>query len=263
MAEAQVSEEQAVVPEGRVEKVCKEWLVREDGVLAYRLQSQEINQRYNLNRTNNQVLRSDLPIAKTVQRTEEEEGAVPEGRLRPHAAPTVTPTDVRNRVKNRFEHHLDAIILPGFSVVGLDSASPKLRMPTLRTRGTNGDFARAAPVPIAYVGPMEVDDEKIALELQQQLQREAAIHASLQEEDERMALELQRRELPKKLDRIERRRKDDALPAALRRLSLGEESGGADAETVERDSDFSDFCLQPPPGLEGEELRRFQEEQDA
>ncbi|KAG0430146.1 hypothetical protein HPB47_022962 [Ixodes persulcatus] len=33
-----------------------------------------------------------------------------------------SPTDVRNRVKNRFEHHLDAIILPGFSVVGLDSA---------------------------------------------------------------------------------------------------------------------------------------------
>ncbi|KAG0422621.1 hypothetical protein HPB47_001580 [Ixodes persulcatus] len=35
----------------------------------------------------------------------------------------MAPTDVRNRVKNRFEHHLDAIILPGFSVVGLDSAS--------------------------------------------------------------------------------------------------------------------------------------------
>lgn len=197
MAEAQVSEEQAVVPEGRVEKVCKEWLVREDGVLAYRLQSQEINQRYNLNRTNNQVLRSDLPIAKTVQRTEEEEAQF---------------------LRDAYDHMLHQ---------------------------------------------QEVDDEKIALELQQQLQREAAIHASLQEEDERMALELQRRELPKKLDRIERRRKDDALPAALRRLSLGEESGGADAETVERDSDFSDFCLQPPPGLEGEELRRFQEEQDA
>ncbi|KAG0415769.1 hypothetical protein HPB47_007070, partial [Ixodes persulcatus] len=27
------------------------------------------------------------------------------------------------RVKNRFEHHLDAVILPGFTVVGLDSAS--------------------------------------------------------------------------------------------------------------------------------------------
>lgn len=197
MAEAQVSDEQAVVPEGRVEKVCKEWLVREDGVLAYRLQSQEINQRYNLNRTNNQVLRSDLPIAKTVQRTEEEEAQF---------------------LRDAYDHMLHQ---------------------------------------------QEVDDAKLALELQQQLQREAAVHASLQEEDEKVALELQRRELPKKLDRIERRRKDDALPAALRRLSLGEDNNGVDAETVERDSDFSDFCLQPPPGLEGEELRRFQEEQDA
>lgn len=195
MAEAQVSDEQAVVPEGRVEKVCKEWLVREDGVLAYRLQSQEINQRYNLNRTNNQVLRSDLPIAKTVQRTEEEEAQF---------------------LRDAYDHMLHQ---------------------------------------------QEVDDAKLALELQQQLQREAAVHASLQEEDEKVALELQRRELPKKLDRIERRRKDDALPAALRRLSLGEDNN--DAEAVERDSDFSDFCLQPPPGLEGEELRRFQEEQDA
>ncbi|KAG0426703.1 hypothetical protein HPB47_026209 [Ixodes persulcatus] len=30
---------------------------------------------------------------------------------------------VRNRVKNRFEHHLDAVILPDFIVVGLDAAS--------------------------------------------------------------------------------------------------------------------------------------------
>ncbi|CAN7986048.1 unnamed protein product [Ixodes hexagonus] len=156
-----------------------------------------VNQRYNLNRSNNQVLRSDLPIAKTVQRTEEEEAQF---------------------LRDAYDHMLHQ---------------------------------------------QEVEDAKIALELQQQLQREAAIHASLQQEDERVALELQRRELPKKLERIERRRKDEALPAALRRLSLGEEDVGADAETVERDSDFSDFCLQPPPGLEGEELRRFQEEQDA
>ncbi|KAL3227898.1 hypothetical protein MRX96_003845 [Rhipicephalus microplus] len=59
-----LAKSKAVVPEGRVEKVCKEWLVREDGVLAYRLQSQEINQRYNLNRTNNQLLRADLPCGK-------------------------------------------------------------------------------------------------------------------------------------------------------------------------------------------------------
>ncbi|KAG0430091.1 hypothetical protein HPB47_023005 [Ixodes persulcatus] len=41
----------------------------------------------------------------------------------PHRYKEPAPTDVRNRAKNRFEHHLDAIILPGFSVVGLDSAS--------------------------------------------------------------------------------------------------------------------------------------------
>lgn len=54
-------------------------------------------------------------------------------------------------------------------------------------------------------------------------------------------------------------RPDNALPAALRGLSLGSTVAGVAA----KDSDFSDFCLQPPPGLCGEELRKFQEEQDA
>ncbi|KAL1428513.1 hypothetical protein MTO96_002882 [Rhipicephalus appendiculatus] len=198
MADAQPSEEQAVVPEGRVEKVCKEWLVREDGVLAYRLQSQEINQRYNLNRTNNQLLRSDLPVAKTVQRTEEEEAEF---------------------IRRTYEEMLRQ---------------------------------------------QEEHDAKVALELQQQLQREAALHAAAQEEDQRLAAELQKRELPKKLDRIERRRRDDALPSVLKRLSIGEDTSGAFFDDTEsRDEDFSDFCLQPPPGLSGEELRKFQEEQDA
>uniref|UniRef100_A0A1E1XJ63 Coiled-coil domain-containing protein n=1 Tax=Amblyomma aureolatum TaxID=187763 RepID=A0A1E1XJ63_9ACAR len=198
MADAQPSEEQAVVPEGRVEKVCKEWLVREDGVLAYRLQSQEINQRYNLNRTNNQVLRADLPVAKTVQRSEEEEA---------------------DFIRRTYEEMLRQ---------------------------------------------QEEHDAKVAMELQQQLQREAALHAAAQEEDQRVALELQRRELPKKMDRIERRRKDDALPTVLKRLSLGEDASGAFYDDSDsRDEDFSDFCLQPPPGLAGEDLKKFQEEQDA
>ncbi|XP_075540365.1 uncharacterized protein LOC142575170 isoform X2 [Dermacentor variabilis] len=237
MADAQPSEEQSVVPEGRVEKgtewgkadklergrenfipvktpcpeqsLCKEWLVREDGVLAYRLQSQEINQRYNLNRTNNQLLRADLPVAKTVQRTEEEEA---------------------DFIRRTYEEMLKQ---------------------------------------------QEEHDAKVALELQQQLQREAALHAAAQEEDQRLAVELQRRELPKKLDRIERRRRDifslktllwayDALPSVLKRLSIGEDSSGAFFDDSEsRDEDFSDFCLQPPPGLSGEDLRKFQEEQDA
>lgn len=203
MAEANMSEEKGVVPEGRVGQVCKEWVVREDGVLAYRLQSQEIDQHYNLNRTNNQLLRNDLPLAKTVQRSEEEEAQM---------------------IREAYERMLRE---------------------------------------------QEEHDARVALELQQQLQREAALHASLEEEDKvmhrRVALELQKRDLPKKLEKIERRRRDDALPAALRKLSLGTttcEANGASGDDL-GDTDFSDFCLQPPPHLEGEELRKFCEDQDA
>ncbi|KAH6933334.1 hypothetical protein HPB50_014348 [Hyalomma asiaticum] len=100
-----------------------------------------VNQRYNLNRTNNQLLRADLPVAKTVQRTEEEEAEF---------------------IRRTYEEMLRQ---------------------------------------------QEEHDAKVALELQQQLQREAALHAAAQEEDQRLAAELQKRELPKKLDRIERRRR--------------------------------------------------------
>ncbi|XP_064459696.1 coiled-coil domain-containing protein 50-like isoform X2 [Ornithodoros turicata] len=197
MAEASVTDDQTVVPEGRVGQVCKEWVVREDGVLAYRLQTQEISQHYNLNRTNNQLLRNDLPLAKTVQRTEEEEATM---------------------IREAYERMLQE---------------------------------------------QEEHDAKIALELQQQLQREAALHASLEEEDKRLALELQRRDLPRKLEKIERRRRDDALPAALRKLSLGASGDTTNGGDDLGDSDFSDFCLQPPSHLEGEQLRKFCEDQDA
>ncbi|KAG0412454.1 hypothetical protein HPB47_010409, partial [Ixodes persulcatus] len=56
------------------------------------------------------------------------------------------PTDVRNRVKNRFEHHLDAIILPGFSVVGLDSASPCV---------TGGSTVGSAGLRLRWEAPLE------------------------------------------------------------------------------------------------------------
>ncbi|XP_054165270.1 uncharacterized protein LOC128962891 [Oppia nitens] len=59
--------------EGRVGRVCKEWLVREDGVLAYQLQNQEISQHYEGNRNKSRTVREDLPIAKGLQRNEEEE----------------------------------------------------------------------------------------------------------------------------------------------------------------------------------------------
>ncbi|KAH8412233.1 hypothetical protein KR009_000728, partial [Drosophila setifemur] len=52
--------------------VCKEWLVREDGALAYKLQSQEINDFYKGNRYRNAVVREDFPTALHEQIKEKE-----------------------------------------------------------------------------------------------------------------------------------------------------------------------------------------------
>nr|XP_027194496.1 coiled-coil domain-containing protein 50-like [Dermatophagoides pteronyssinus] len=59
-----------IIPEGRVGEVCKEWLIREDGNLAYRLQNEEIEQHYNENRSKNQLVRKDIPLAKHLQKNE-------------------------------------------------------------------------------------------------------------------------------------------------------------------------------------------------
>ncbi|KAF8769950.1 Coiled-coil domain-containing protein 50 [Argiope bruennichi] len=61
------------IPEGKVEAVCKEWLVREDGVLAYKLQNEEIQHHYGHNKERNQLVRSDFLEARTAQKSEEEE----------------------------------------------------------------------------------------------------------------------------------------------------------------------------------------------
>ncbi|XP_037709231.1 uncharacterized protein LOC119546760 isoform X10 [Drosophila subpulchrella] len=53
--------------------VCKEWLVREDGALAYKLQSQEINDFYKGNRYRNAVVREDFPTALHEQIKEKEQ----------------------------------------------------------------------------------------------------------------------------------------------------------------------------------------------
>ncbi|ESO83622.1 hypothetical protein LOTGIDRAFT_236477 [Lottia gigantea] len=63
---------ETVLPEsGKVEKVCKEWLVHEDGAMAYKLQNEENDRHYGLNRFQRRTVRGDIPVAKLVQ-TEEE-----------------------------------------------------------------------------------------------------------------------------------------------------------------------------------------------
>ncbi|XP_008543457.1 coiled-coil domain-containing protein 50 isoform X2 [Microplitis demolitor] len=56
---------------GRVNEVCREWLVHEDGALAYRLQDKEIKEHYSGNKVRNAQVREDLPRAKIEQQLEE------------------------------------------------------------------------------------------------------------------------------------------------------------------------------------------------
>ncbi|KAF0766384.1 coiled-coil domain-containing protein 50 [Aphis craccivora] len=55
---------------GKVNSVCKEWLVHEDGALAYHLQKLEVDEHYSGNRTRNAIVRQDLPTAKEEQERE-------------------------------------------------------------------------------------------------------------------------------------------------------------------------------------------------
>lgn len=57
---------------GRVTEMCREWLVREDGALAYQLQNQEINAHYNGNKQRNALVREDFPCAKDEQIREQQ-----------------------------------------------------------------------------------------------------------------------------------------------------------------------------------------------
>ncbi|GAB6018653.1 hypothetical protein CHUAL_000331 [Chamberlinius hualienensis] len=54
--------------EGLVNQVCREWLVHEDGALAYRLQEKEIEQHYSKNREQRHLIRSDLREAHALHK---------------------------------------------------------------------------------------------------------------------------------------------------------------------------------------------------
>ena len=59
------------IPEGKVENICKQFLVHEDSGLAYKLQNEEIEGHLNSNRNRNQIVRSDCMQAKHIQEAEQ------------------------------------------------------------------------------------------------------------------------------------------------------------------------------------------------
>ena len=72
-----MTSENNILPKlGHVKKTCQQWGVREDGALAQRLQSQEINEYYNRNKERNAIVREDFPKALTEQKKEEAQRAL-------------------------------------------------------------------------------------------------------------------------------------------------------------------------------------------
>ncbi|BET00609.1 Hypothetical protein NTJ_13425 [Nesidiocoris tenuis] len=58
---------------GKVTEMCKEWLVHEDGALAYQLQQQEVEKHYSGNKSRNAIVREDFPMALDAQRKAQDE----------------------------------------------------------------------------------------------------------------------------------------------------------------------------------------------
>lgn len=71
MADARSKESEPFPKPGRVNEACREWGIREDGALAYRLQNQEISEHYQGNRLRNMVVREDFPRALDEQLREQ------------------------------------------------------------------------------------------------------------------------------------------------------------------------------------------------
>merc|ERR1712018_110594 len=67
MASNASSSDAESLPSGHVNRLRQNWSVHEDGALARRLQSEEINQHYHGNRQRNHQIREDLPQAREEQ----------------------------------------------------------------------------------------------------------------------------------------------------------------------------------------------------
>lgn len=72
MADAKYTGHDTLPKTGRVNEVCREWLIREDGALAYQLQNQEINEHYSGNKQRNALVREDFPRALDEQAREQQ-----------------------------------------------------------------------------------------------------------------------------------------------------------------------------------------------
>ncbi|XP_037068778.1 uncharacterized protein LOC119090090 [Pollicipes pollicipes] len=189
---------------GKVNEVVQEWLVKEDGALASRLQDEEITEHYQQNRLRNGVIRADVPRARSEQLKEDERAAykqaLHEQKLYEQYA---ADADVARRLA------LEARLL------GLEAPVRELRLvspPGAERVYSDDDLSDLMAPPPALGQPLSEDDvrswqeeqdEEVARLLQEQ---ETKRRGDVMPRDKVAAIEAQDRELAKVLQEQERAR---------------------------------------------------------
>ncbi|XP_053208324.1 coiled-coil domain-containing protein 50-like isoform X2 [Panonychus citri] len=220
MAHAGLTEED--IPEGKVNQVCREWLVREDNAIAYRLQDEEINSFYEGNRFKNQVFRSDLEKARYIQEKEEYERMIEFERERQRVA------DEDERIAKEIQEAL------------VDEERRKAEQLNLIVE----------------------EDEKLAQRLQEKekerLKRKKVQRERLQVE--KIRLEKFGSMNPDLLDAVNRTIADMDDAEIFGDL-VNPIAGTSNSSGLTEDY-LSDLCLKPPVGLTEAEMSQFMAEQD-
>ncbi|KAF4529684.1 hypothetical protein B566_EDAN010770 [Ephemera danica] len=242
---------------GRVTEVCKEWLVLEDGALAYRLQNEEIEHHYMGNRFRNALVRQDIPRAKDEQRREEEEAA-----------------NVQALYDQMIQEQeeMDAKIAQQLAEK-LEHEEREKRMVHERED--------------KEIAHQYQERERQKIEKTHEKKPQHGVSRPEHFHDDSNAAAATSRNVHSRMPRAAEASNytacsnahglayEHSLAQELRKTSLVEENASGSSSSsrvpdhmrlstnVDPLSDLSDFCLQPDPNMSEEEARLFQEEQDA
>ncbi|XP_025081739.1 eukaryotic translation initiation factor 5B-like isoform X2 [Pomacea canaliculata] len=223
-------------------QMCKQWSVHEDGVLAYKLQEEEIDHHYGMNRQNRRTVRDDIPVAKVVQTEEEIEQQ--KERLRKLAA-------------LQAQAEADEIVARKVNRQLQDEARRREAVRELEDE----DLARLL---------QEKEKKKYERYLEKKRERK------LKKEREKLEQQLARTTEEARLVLPDASKKNvDQVAGDLEAMRLNESasSGGSTrpansatrvtpAGRIEDDGDFSDFYAVPPDGVRPEEWELVQQQQD-
>lgn len=209
---------------GRVNEMCREWLVREDGALACRLQDEEIRDHYSGNKYRNAVVREDFPKALDEQMREqqlaEQAAAIYHKMLAEQeeldnqvAKELARKLELEEKAKRRYLLETERVQVESFQRNAVQGRRSGLQMP-LPVDNENGLYVEPEDA-LNVVGDVGIPVDEV-LERQIQEEKDAELARKLQEEegmknpdyllnrDRLLAIEAQDKELAKLLQEKER-----------------------------------------------------------